>query len=298
MDIKPLVTIITPTYNHKAYIGQCIESVLCQTYDNWEQIIVDDCSPDPTVAIARRYEDSRIRIIQKPVRGGAEGLHVSYNTALGMARGSLIAVLEGDDYWPQDKLEIQVPFHQSRKIVMSWGANGVIQGTTVSGLEKRRSRIPKFFPTTSDLLIGNIIQALTVIADKESLLKIGGFWQPAGTVFVDHPTWLRLSRLGKILYIPQILGIYRSHSDQISKNQLEKMSSLNYEYPDQFMAELTPEERMALDMRLIAAVRDLRDAQRHQTNKEYLACLRLLAKAFWNGDFETRYLCLRNALHL
>src|SRR5258707_3339207 len=97
----PLVTILSPAYNQRRYIGQCIESALSQTYPQWEQIIVDDGSTDGTREIVAEYGDPRIRLICLPHRGlGA--LAQSYNAALAAARGSLVGILEGDDAWPAD----------------------------------------------------------------------------------------------------------------------------------------------------------------------------------------------------
>ena len=114
------VSIITATYNHEKFIAKCIESVLRQTYPNWEQIIVDDGSTDNTESIVREYaaKDSRIKYIRKE-HEGIMNLKNSYNLALDNSTGDLIAILEGDDYWPDYKLEVQVPyFKEDRKSVV------------------------------------------------------------------------------------------------------------------------------------------------------------------------------------
>jgi len=295
---RPLVSIITPTYKHERYIAECIESVLDQTYDNWEQIIVDDYSPDRTWEIARSYKDARIKVVQKPVRGGADGLHESYNLALNMARGELIAVLEGDDYWPADKLEIQIPLHQQHEAIMSWGGyQRLVENNKLRRMPRHSSK-PKFFPNSSYLLIRNVIPALTVVASREALLSVGGFWQPEGTVFVDHPTWLRLSRLGNILYIPKTLGIYRLHESQISRKQKSKISLLSHDYTDKFLSDLTTEERATIDVRRVHAARDLYDAQLNQEARKRGAFMRLIIRALWGGDYRTRYECLRLIVYL
>jgi len=104
-----LVSVITPTYNHERFIAQCIESVLAQTYGHWEMIIVDDGSTDHTASIAEEYakKDHRIKVIRQ-ANNGIFRLAETYNKALGLANGELIAILEGDDTWQNTKLEIQV----------------------------------------------------------------------------------------------------------------------------------------------------------------------------------------------
>ena len=116
----PLVSIITPTYNHALYIGRCLESVLAQTEPRWEQIVVDDGSTDGTAEIVKHFADARIRYVAQPHRG-ISGLGDAYNLALDLARGEFVAILEGDDFWPQDKLERQLPEFEDPEVVLSWG---------------------------------------------------------------------------------------------------------------------------------------------------------------------------------
>jgi len=98
-----MVSIITPTFNHEAYISDCIESVLAQTYPNWEMIIVDDGSTDRNLEVMSRFKDDRIRVFPMEHVGLAH-LDDTYNFALEQANGELVAILEGDDYWTANKL--------------------------------------------------------------------------------------------------------------------------------------------------------------------------------------------------
>jgi glycosyltransferase involved in cell wall biosynthesis len=289
----PLVTIITPTYEHEAYIGECIESVLGQTYGNWEQIIVDDCSPDRTLEIAESYDDPRIRVIQKPSHGGPEGLHVSYNTALHLARGELVAVLEGDDYWMRDKLATQVPFHLDGNIVLSWGGCYIKNGDKLTRTATGYSHKPKKIPDTSILLIRNNILALTVMADKASLLQAGGFWQPTGTLFVDHPTWLKLSIMGDLIYIPRPLGIYRHHANQISQRYRSRMGSQNFSYVSDFISQLNQNQMQRIDFEKIRSLNAAFEARDSLLKSKYGLCLRLMVDSFRKTSVKSKYLCLK-----
>src|ERR1700747_2868947 len=116
----PLLTIITPTYNHQDYIGQCVESVLTQTYSNWEQIIIDDGSTDNTAVVVQGITDPRIYFHRQASRGIRVLAH-TYNHALSLAKGEIIAILEGDDFWPPDKLSALVPFFADEEIVLAYG---------------------------------------------------------------------------------------------------------------------------------------------------------------------------------
>lgn len=103
---KPLVSIMMPAYNAGKYIGRAIESVLAQTYDNWELIIVDDGSTDNTYEVASRYKDPRIRILKHDKN---MGVGPSRNDALSASRGQWIAVLDADDEWLPRRLEQLLP---------------------------------------------------------------------------------------------------------------------------------------------------------------------------------------------
>ncbi|MDO4334381.1 MAG: glycosyltransferase family 2 protein [Bacteroidales bacterium] len=102
-----LVSIVTPTWNCGRFIAETIESVLNQTYQNWEMLIVDDCSTDNTKEVVAKYNDPRIKYHCLEKNSGAA---VARNTALRMAKGRWIAFLDSDDLWKPEKLERQLKF--------------------------------------------------------------------------------------------------------------------------------------------------------------------------------------------
>lgn len=219
MKKQPLISIITPTYNHEEFIGRCIESVLAQTYPNWEQIIIDDGSTDKTRDIITQYKDERINYIRQD-NVGIWRLGETYNKALQISQGELIAVLEGDDFWPADKLEKQFPTFERKGVVLSWGKAAV---TNSRG--KTLWIIPKSFSWFKNrtrrevlrkLLLHNFIPACTAMCRKDALLSVGGFKQPEYTPYVDFPTWLELSLIGEFYPVDEILGYWRRHRDQAS----------------------------------------------------------------------------------
>lgn len=109
MTQQNLVSIITPNYNCVRFISQTIESVLAQTYSDWEMLIVDDCSTDGSYEIALEYaaKDSRIKVIRNEKNSGAA---VSRNKAIEVAQGEFVAFLDSDDLWIPEKLEKQIAF--------------------------------------------------------------------------------------------------------------------------------------------------------------------------------------------
>jgi teichuronic acid biosynthesis glycosyltransferase TuaG len=108
---KYLISIITPCYNSEQFLKETIESVLAQTYKNWEMIIVDDCSTDEGYNMALKYAagDSRIKVCQMEQNSGAA---LARNKAIRLSQGEYLAFLDSDDVWLPEKLEKQLRFMQ------------------------------------------------------------------------------------------------------------------------------------------------------------------------------------------
>ena len=102
-----LVSIIMPNYNSEKFIKATVDSVIAQTYQNWELIIADDCSKDGSVAIIESFCDERIRLIRNSSNSGAA---ISRNNAIDAANGRWIAFLDSDDLWDENKLEKHLTF--------------------------------------------------------------------------------------------------------------------------------------------------------------------------------------------
>lgn len=116
---RELVSIITPTYNSEKFIAETIESVLAQTYSNWELLITDDFSEDNTKSIVEKYvlKDSRIKLQSLQSNAGSA---VARNNSLNEAKGRYIAFLDSDDLWSPQKLEKQISFMQNYKVLFSY----------------------------------------------------------------------------------------------------------------------------------------------------------------------------------
>ena len=226
----PIVTAIMPTYNHAAFVGAAIESVLAQTLETWELIAIDDGSTDRTLEVVRRYQDPRIRVIARD-HSGLPGLGQTYRAALESSSAPLVAIIEGDDTWPPDKLARQVPDFDDPAVVLSYGA-----GWLIDEFGCRYGRVdPSFPPATRtnrpigaivpDLLLNNAILSPTVVLRRSALESIGGFWQPAGVPYLDHPTWMLLAGQGTFAYHSSIVGSWRRHPAQWTTAIVESGSS-------------------------------------------------------------------------
>lgn len=115
--VPGLVSVIMPSWNTGAYIAQSIQSVLDQTYPNWELVLVDDCSTDNTDEVVGSFHDPRIRYLKNEVNSGAA---LTRNRALREARGEWIAFLDSDDLWMPEKLEHQLAFMREKGCVYSY----------------------------------------------------------------------------------------------------------------------------------------------------------------------------------
>jgi len=255
-NIQPLVSVITLCYNFEHFIADCIQSVLNQKYSNWEMIIVDDCSIDNSTSIIHKYAayDQRIRPIYHNKRWGLQRLRDSYNQALKTSRGTLIATLEGDDFWPKDKLHKQIADFIDPNIVLSYG-NWII--TTSKG---HNLIIGDYYSFPTDQLINvrpglivNLFASLkfylitsTVMIRKRTLFQIGGFQKNSLYPYIDIPTYLTLSFKGKYYYHNDLLGYYRKHSESLSFNNnfanqeliQEKMMNYYLFFINQYSAKL------------------------------------------------------------
>lgn len=115
--VDGLVSVIMPSWNTSNFIAESIQSVIDQTYENWELIIVDDCSTDNTDEVVAKFTDKRIRYFKNEKNSGAA---LSRNRALREARGEWIAFLDSDDLWNPDKLEHQINFMNEHGYTLSY----------------------------------------------------------------------------------------------------------------------------------------------------------------------------------
>lgn len=261
---EPVVSILTPTYNHARYIRRCLESAIAQTDPRWEQIVVDDGSDDETEAVIRSIKDPRIRYVRRAHRGIMH-LAESYNLALEMSRGEFIAVLEGDDSWPADKIERQLRLFDRPEIVLSWGLATV---TDEFGKLLRTSPRPEVVAraqgltpgeTVDALLERNFIPACTVMCRREALLQIGGFQQPGGIPTTDYPTWLELCRVGWFAFGNEVLGTHRRHPGQVT-DRMKTEIDLALDVGTRFVERLPDQEREALGL----SIDEARRVERHR----------------------------------
>ncbi len=260
MENRPVVSIITPTYNHEKYLAECIESVLCQTFQEWEMIILNDGSGDRTSEIAATYRDrdKRIRLVNQE-HVGIFRLSETYNLGVEMSCGIYLAILEGDDCWAPNKLELQVAAMQNEPdAVLCWSmARCVNADKRVVFYTSPDADAPdaKFYfndPVGSMMnifLYRNCIPALTILIKKESLLQTGGFKQVFGLPLVDLPTLYELAVIGRFIFIPETLGDWRNYATQVTKTYPAVMTVGFYRMAQSFIKNHPSASMISVDVK-------------------------------------------------
>lgn len=204
----PEVSVIIPTYNRCELLKRAIRSVLEQTFNDYEIIIIDDCSTDNTKQVVQDFNDKRITYFKMPKNSG--GSIRPRQIGLGIASGEYIAVLDDDDYWAdKEKLLLQVNWlNQHPKCVMvGTNAIAVNKGLTIVA----RHHYPQSFEEIKQkMLMQNCFFHSSVMYRKESVAKIGGYPKVIGGFynnFVDeYEMWLKMGLIGELINLP-IYGI-------------------------------------------------------------------------------------------
>lgn len=215
------VSIIMPSYNTAKFIDEAINSVIKQTYIDWELIIVDDCSTDETDVIVAKYlTDGRIKYFKNEVNSGAA---VTRNRALNEVTGKWIAFLDSDDLWAAEKLEKQLSFMSNGDIAFSFTDYDVIDET---GIVKTTFVPRKESYTYKDILKSCSIGCLTVVYNAELLGKVK--MPESAEKREDVACWLSILKNGTngtCLHIS--LAKYRMHSHSVSS---KKVKMLKYQW--------------------------------------------------------------------
>ncbi len=218
--MNDLVSIVMPSYNTAKFIEETIESVLAQSYENWELILVDDCSTDNTDEVVSRFlSDERIRYIKNDTNSGAA---VSRNRALREARGKWIAFLDSDDLWEPDKLEKQIAFMQNNNYSFSYtnyieiDEQSVPNGRQVTGPARitKHGMFNYCWPG-----------CLTVMYDAEviGLIQIADIKKNN-----DYAMWLKVCTKADCYLLNETLAKYRKRSGSISNHGYMKLIKWHY----------------------------------------------------------------------
>ena len=218
--VEGLVSIIMPSYNTAPYIEETIQSVLNQTYTNWELIIVDDCSTDNTDEVLETIKDDRIRCFKNEKNSGAA---VSRNKALREAKGQWIAYLDSDDLWMPEKLEKQIEFMKENGYAFSYtnyeeiDVDGNKTGVRITGPKKI---------TKTGMFNYCWPGCLTVMYDAE---KVGLIQIEDIKKNNDYAMWLKVCKKANCYLLDECLGQYRKgRVGSVSTHSIKTMIGWHY----------------------------------------------------------------------
>jgi len=217
---NPVVSVIIPTYNQAELLQKALDSVINQTFQDWEVVVIDNHSQDNTKEIVELMNDSRIKYVVFSNNGI---IAASRNLGISLSNGDFIAFLDSDDLWYPSKLSTCLAY-------LKKGADAVCHGMWIrkDGILERKYIPDQPYHNLYETLLFNgnsIITTSTVILNRHCLKKFGVFSEDVTIVTTeDYDLWLRLAKNNvHWIIIPEILGEYTMHSKNASNNIRRQM---------------------------------------------------------------------------
>ncbi|HIW28659.1 MAG TPA: glycosyltransferase family 2 protein [Candidatus Luteococcus avicola] len=242
---SPLVSVVVPTYQRGNKIAAVLQSVLAQTYPNFEVVVVDDASTDDTESTVASMGDERIRFLRHDVNKGGNAARM---TGVGVATGEYVAFLDSDDYWAPTKLERQVRLLQEKgpeyTFCTTW-----FESETPTG-EKLQLVAPVLDgKQINDLSIANVLGGCSVVLiNRQALLEVGGLDTTLPSC-QDWDLFVRLNETGGVCVVPENLVRYvQDDADPVRiTGKRESVTAGHrhmYEMMRARMGRFTPEEKV------------------------------------------------------
>lgn len=212
--MKELVSIIVPVYNAERFIDETISTVLDQTYENWELLLVNDCSTDNSEKLIQKYlKDSRIKLLNNKVNSRAA---ISRNNGIKAAKGRYICFIDADDKWDKNKLERQIKFMEEKECAFSFTSYEFADENCVPN--GKQVHVPEII-SYKQALKNTTIWTSTVMFDMNKLSK-EDIYMPNVTRGQDTATWWKVLRKINYAYgLDEVLSFYRRTNDSLSANK-------------------------------------------------------------------------------
>ena len=211
MSHRPAISVIMPVYNTAQFLREAIDSIINQTFTDFEFIIIDDASTDGSKEISKTYTDHRIILIENEIN---KGYVYGLNYAISIARGKYVARMDSDDISSLARLQVQYDFLENSKNVVMCGTFYELIGS------RQIVELPVCYEDVKNqILYENAFGHPTVMFSREFFhehnLNYDSFMVPAE----DFNLWSRIAEIGEIRNIPQVLLFYRLHDKQISQTK-------------------------------------------------------------------------------
>ena len=225
---QPLVSVCVPLYNHECFVADCIKSIICQSYENVELIIIDDGSTDKSYDEVRCLKETCAnRFSRFELRSRSnKGLCSTINEALDWCRGEYFCVLASDDMWIKTKLKDQVSLFEKLKqnrqrVGVLFGKSMAISASGTVLKEQKSNGFPVYYDFF-DVYMGKCyVSAPTAIIDMSAVRLVGGYSNEY--IIEDFYMWLAITAAGyRLLVVDDVVSMYRLHESNTHSN-LEKM---------------------------------------------------------------------------
>lgn len=277
--VKPSISVVMPVYNAAKYLHESIDSILQQTFEDFEFFIIDDASTDESVQIIESYSDKRIRFIQKPINTGYTD---SLNMAIALAKGKYIARMDADDISLPTRFEMQFNYMEKHLDVLVLGTPyKVIDTDTIvqAPLSNDEAKVVAIMDVP--------VAHPSVLIRKEVFEKYELFYNRNAEPAEDYDLWSKVLNFGKIENLPDILLHYRNHEGQISRQKQDlvrrnvydirvaNISKLievkNNKQEALFAIDVLTKAHISLDNEVISKIRMIivKMYQTNETKKEY-----------------------------
>lgn len=285
MYTPPRVAIVIPTYNHAEFLRGALDSIMAQTVQDWEAVIINNFSDDNTIEVIQSYQDPRISCVNYANHGI---IAASRNRGIYQSSAPYIAFLDSDDWWHPTKLERCLQ-------KLEQGYDLVCHAEKWLGPEERSRDVyygPEARARYERLLYdGNCISTSATVVKRTWVQRVGGFSQDTNIVTAeDYDFWLKLAHVGaRIGFIQEILGAYRIHAGNQSRAALRNMHAV-MEVIEQHIQALGSYGLISwLRARRRRALVFYSGARGLQDSGEYYAAWPLFFKAFLQFPFVARF---------
>ncbi len=230
LRLKPIISVLMPAFNVEKYIAAAIESILNQSFVNFEFIVLDDGSSDDTVKIINTYSDPRLK---KVFLKDNKGLVSARNTLVGMAQGKYIAFLDSDDLANPERLELQLQYLESNHLDLC--------GTDHLVLHQKSGKLKRSKQRHSDADIRAMITVCSPLCNPSVMGRAEVFkkmpYLPGNDGAEDYVMWVNLALVGcKFGNVPRNLITYRVHDNQISQIQNAAVNHIFDEHRKKYLA--------------------------------------------------------------
>jgi len=221
MSDQPFVTVVIPTFNHAKLLRRALDSVVAQTFNNWEAIVINNFSTDETIEVVESYQDDRIKLINFKNNGV---IAASRNQGIKNARGTYIAFLDSDDNWYSEKLQKCVEYANQRTQFICHGEKWINSDLSTREIMYGPANRATYL---SLLFRGNCISTSATCIETALLRSVDGFDESTEIVTAeDYDLWMRLAATNpKTVFIPEVLGEFHRLSDSASSAVLRNLSS-------------------------------------------------------------------------